>query len=98
MLDNLKEIECAYSLLKSSSGGGEDDPIDAHYKSLNTKIEPLDPKAEEFDLIKQYTKNTHGKTHSSYDLHVDEVMRRAVIRQRFFSLFGEIYVRQGGDL
>ena len=76
MLDNLKEIECAYSLLKSSSGGGEDDPIDAHYKSLNTKIEPLDPKAEEFDLIKQYTKNTHGKTHSSYDLHVDEVMRK----------------------
>ena len=76
MLDNLKEIECAYSLLKSSSGGGEDDPIDAHYKSLNTKIEPVDPKAEEFDLIKQYTKNTHGKTHSSYDLDVDEVKKK----------------------
>lgn len=73
MLDNLKEIECAYSLLKSSSGGSEDDPLDAHYKSLNTKIEPLDRKTEEFDLIEQYTQNTHAKTHSSYSLDVDEV-------------------------
>lgn len=75
MLDSLKEIETAYSLIKSSADGGDDsDPIDAHYKSLNTKIEPLDRSSDEFDLIKQYTSNTHAKTHASYSLDVDEVL------------------------
>lgn len=40
MLDNLLEIEIAYSMLK----GGDDsakDPIDVHYEKLNTKIEVL---------------------------------------------------------
>ena len=73
MLDNLKEIECAYNLLKSSAGGEEKDPIDAHYESLKTKIEPVDRKSDEWDLINQYTKNTHGRTHSGYTLDVDEV-------------------------
>lgn len=73
MLDSLKEIECAYSLLRSSTGGAEKDPIDSHYESLKTKIEPVDQKSEEWDLINQYTKNTHGKTHMSYDLDVEDV-------------------------
>jgi len=68
MLDNLKEIECAYNLLKSSAGGA----------SLKTKIEPLERSSEEWDLINQYTTNTHGKTHSSYSLDVDEVWTDAV--------------------
>lgn len=37
MLDNLLEIEVAYSLLKGGDAG--DDPIDAHYKKLNTLME-----------------------------------------------------------
>ena len=36
MLDNLLEIEVAYSLLKGGDGG--EDPIDAHYKKLKTEI------------------------------------------------------------
>ncbi|KAF6035111.1 PARP1 [Bugula neritina] len=73
MLDNLKEIECAYNLLKSSAGGAGTNPVDSHYESLKTKIEPLERSSEEWDLINQYTTNTHGKTHSSYSLDVDEV-------------------------
>ncbi|XP_067939303.1 poly [ADP-ribose] polymerase 1-like [Watersipora subatra] len=73
MLDNLKEIECAYNLLKSSAGGEGKDPIDAHYESLKTKIEHVDRESEDFDLINKYTKNTHAKTHSGYTLDVDEV-------------------------
>lgn len=38
MLDNLLEIEVAYSLLKSGDDGGQD-PIDVHYKKLKTDIE-----------------------------------------------------------
>lgn len=37
MLDNLLEIEVAYSLLKGGDAG--EDPIDAHYKKLNTLME-----------------------------------------------------------
>lgn len=36
MLDNLLEIEVAYSLLKGGDSG--EDPIDNHYKKLKTKI------------------------------------------------------------
>ena len=42
MLENLLEIEVAYSLLKSANDGGDDgkskDPIDAHYEKLKTDI------------------------------------------------------------
>lgn len=37
MLDNLLEIEVAYSLLKGGDAG--EDPIDAHYKKLKTEME-----------------------------------------------------------
>jgi len=37
MLDNLLEIELAYSLLKSGDGG--EDPVDAHYKKLKTDMQ-----------------------------------------------------------
>ena len=37
MLDNLLEIEVAYSLMKGGEEG--EDPVDAHYKKLKTEIE-----------------------------------------------------------
>ena len=36
MLDNLLEIEIAYSMLKGGDEG--EDPIDSHYKKLKTEI------------------------------------------------------------
>lgn len=42
MLDNLLEIEVAYSLLKQGEGeeeGGGKDPLDLHYEKLKTDIE-----------------------------------------------------------
>lgn len=38
MLDNLLEIEVAYSLLKEEEGGTSD-PLDAHYHKLKTDLE-----------------------------------------------------------
>lgn len=73
MLDSLKEIECAYNLLKTSITGGEKDPIDAHYEALKTKIEPMDKDCDEWKHILKYTKDTHAATHSSYTLDVEEV-------------------------
>jgi poly [ADP-ribose] polymerase len=37
MLDNLLEIEVAYSMLKGGDAG--EDPIDAHFKKLHTAME-----------------------------------------------------------
>lgn len=37
MLDNLLEIEVAYSLLRGGDGG--EDPIDSHYKKLKCNIQ-----------------------------------------------------------
>ncbi len=40
MLDNLLEIELAYSLMKTDDQSYQD-PIDVHYAKLNTDIEVL---------------------------------------------------------
>ncbi|XP_062619939.1 poly [ADP-ribose] polymerase 1-like [Saccostrea cucullata] len=73
MLDNLMELEVAYSLLKGGDAG--EDPIDNHYKKLKTDMEPLDKSSEEFKRICEYVKNTHAATHNQYDLHVEEVFK-----------------------
>jgi len=42
MLDNLLEIEVAYSLLKKKDEDDkEKDPIDVNYENLNTKLEVI---------------------------------------------------------
>ncbi|KAK3578700.1 hypothetical protein CHS0354_008557 [Potamilus streckersoni] len=71
MLDNLLEIEVAYSMLKGGDEG--EDPVDAHYKKLNTKIQELDKKSDEYKRLVEYVKNTHGKTHNMFDLDVLEI-------------------------
>lgn len=78
MLDNLMEIELAYSLLKE--GGEVDsskDPIDIHYEKLKTKIEVLPKDSEEYKILEEYVCNTHAATHSHYSLEVVEVFRVA---------------------
>ncbi|NP_001191521.1 poly-(ADP-ribose) polymerase I [Aplysia californica] len=75
MLDNLLEIEVAYSLLKGGDEG--EDPITSHYKKLKCKMEPLDHDSEEFQRLVTYTKNTHGSTHNMYDLEVLDVLKIA---------------------
>ena len=77
MLDNLLEIEIAYSLL---SGGEKDaavDPIDAHYKKLKTEVEVLERSSEEFAVIQEYVKNTHASTHTQYSLEIEHVFKVA---------------------
>ncbi|XP_049866080.1 poly [ADP-ribose] polymerase [Pectinophora gossypiella] len=78
MLDNLMEIEIAYSLLKTDSDDATI-PVEAHYTKLKAHIEPMDRNSEEFKLISEYTKNTHAATHSSYTLEIEEVFK--VVRE-----------------
>ncbi|XP_072031637.1 poly [ADP-ribose] polymerase 1-like isoform X2 [Amphiura filiformis] len=75
MLDSLLEIEIAYSMLKADADSGDKDPLDAHYEQLKCCMEVVDHDSDEFKLIKEYTKNTHAATHSSYKLEVQEVFK-----------------------
>ncbi|XP_068630447.1 poly [ADP-ribose] polymerase-like [Battus philenor] len=70
MLDNLLEIEIAYSLLKSDDPDNSVIPVESHYLKLKSEIAPLDIKSPEFELIKEYVKNTHAATHNLYTLDI----------------------------
>lgn len=94
ILDNLIEVEIAYSMLQQD----HDDklnPLDAHYEQLKTELEPLDHKSEEFTLIDQYVQNTHAATHDTYSLEVVDVFK--VNRQgekRRYKPFKKLHNRQ----
>uniref|UniRef100_A0A8B9LEZ0 Poly [ADP-ribose] polymerase n=1 Tax=Astyanax mexicanus TaxID=7994 RepID=A0A8B9LEZ0_ASTMX len=75
MLDNLLDIEVAYSLLRGGAEDNKKDPIDINYEKLKTKIEVLDNSSEEAQLIHQYVKNTHASTHNTYTLEVEEIFK-----------------------
>ncbi|XP_023941919.1 poly [ADP-ribose] polymerase [Bicyclus anynana] len=94
MLNNLLEIEIAYSLLKSDN---EEDvsPIEAHYRKLKAEISPLDKKSDEFAMIEEYVRNTHAATHSNYTLKVQEVFK--VVREgeeKRFKAFKKLHNRR----
>jgi poly [ADP-ribose] polymerase len=54
MIDNLLEIEIAYSMLDESNN-----TIDVHYKKLKYALVPVAHDSEEFKLIEQYMINIH---------------------------------------
>lgn len=67
MLDNLLELEIAYSLMKSTDGTGN---VDDHYQKLNTDLELLKKDSEDFEILQKYVKNTHAATHTQYELEI----------------------------
>uniref|UniRef100_G1KFB0 Poly [ADP-ribose] polymerase n=1 Tax=Anolis carolinensis TaxID=28377 RepID=G1KFB0_ANOCA len=95
MLDNLLDIEVAYSLLRSGAQDGDKDPIDVNYEKLKTDIKVVDKDTDEAKIIKQYVKNTHASTHNAYDLEVVEIFKieREGEYQRY-KPFRELHNRQ----
>ena len=78
MLDNLLEIEVAYSLLKDTGDENANkgkDPIDVHYEKLKTEIEVLDKNSNEFDILKKYVENTHASTHNLFALEIEDIFK-----------------------
>uniref|UniRef100_A0A671NI15 Poly [ADP-ribose] polymerase n=1 Tax=Sinocyclocheilus anshuiensis TaxID=1608454 RepID=A0A671NI15_9TELE len=95
MLDNLLDIEVAYSLLRGGVEDNKKDPIDINYEKLKTKIEVVEQSSSEAQLILQYLKNTHAATHNTYTLDVEEIFKidREGESQRFRP-FKELQNRQ----
>ncbi|XP_062938873.1 poly [ADP-ribose] polymerase 1 isoform X2 [Cynocephalus volans] len=75
MLDNLLDIEVAYSLLRGGSDDSSKDPIDVNYEKLKTDIKVVDKDSEEAEVIRKYVKNTHATTHNAYDLEVVDIFK-----------------------
>uniref|UniRef100_A0A6P8QEZ4 Poly [ADP-ribose] polymerase n=1 Tax=Geotrypetes seraphini TaxID=260995 RepID=A0A6P8QEZ4_GEOSA len=95
MLDNLLDIEVAYSLLKSGTEDGEKSPIDINYEKLKTDIQVIARDSEEAKILKQYVKNTHAATHNTYDLEIVDIFKieREGERQRY-KPFQELHNRK----
>ncbi|CRK91707.1 CLUMA_CG005353, isoform A [Clunio marinus] len=94
ILDNLIEVEIAYSMLQEQSDE-KINPIDAHYGQLKTEMKPIDHKSDEFKLINDYVQNTHAETHNAYALEVMDVFK--VNRQgesRRYKPFKKLHNRQ----
>ena len=71
-------ISVSYVLVCSHSDGStsaDTDPIDAHYAKLKTDISVIPKDSEGFKTIQEYVQNTHGETHSSYTLEIDQVFK-----------------------
>uniref|UniRef100_A0A669CMS2 Poly [ADP-ribose] polymerase n=1 Tax=Oreochromis niloticus TaxID=8128 RepID=A0A669CMS2_ORENI len=95
MLDNLLDIEVAYSLLRGGAQDNEKDPIDINYENLKTKIEVVDKTTSEAEIILQYVKNTHAATHNTYTLEVQEIFK--IVREgehQRYRPFEELHNRQ----
>ncbi len=77
MIDNLLEIEIAYSMLNESNNTieGSEHPIDVHYKNSKCALVPVDHDSKEFKLIEQYMINTHAKIHDQYTLKLRELFK-----------------------
>jgi len=73
MVEALADIEIATKLLRASSSGSLDNPVDTHYKKLKCGITPLSKDSEEWEVIKTYVKNTHAKTHNKYSLDIQDI-------------------------
>ena len=67
MLESLRDMETATSLLKSNSDINKTEHIhDKNYEKLKTKIVPIEKDEKEYKMVEDYVKNTHGKTHTEY--------------------------------
>ncbi|XP_070578606.1 poly [ADP-ribose] polymerase 1-like [Ptychodera flava] len=74
MLDNLLDIEVAYSLLKGGNKTAGKDPIDANYEKLRCSIDPVEKKSKDYKMVEQFISNSNDAK-SSLNLEVLDVYK-----------------------
>ena len=72
MLDNLLEIEVAYSLLGGDTQN--ESQLDTHYSKLKCDMVPLERGSKDYKMVEDFVKLTHCDTHY-LDLVVLDVSR-----------------------
>lgn len=73
MLDSLENITVANKIIEDNDKDAN--IIDQNYAKLDRDLEVVEPLTREYEIIEQYLKNTHAKTHSSYTLELESVFR-----------------------
>ncbi|KAI3449469.1 hypothetical protein Pfo_006134 [Paulownia fortunei] len=73
MVEALGEIEVAMKLIEDDTD--MEDPLYSQYRRLHCELMPLEVHSEEFYMIEKYTKNTHAKTHSGYDVDIIQIFK-----------------------
>ncbi|CAF3786663.1 unnamed protein product [Rotaria sordida] len=75
IIDNLLEIEKAYSMLKETNDQKNEHSIDDYYKKLKCSLQPVDHNSEEFHRIEQYMTNTYAPHQRKYTLKLKELFK-----------------------
>lgn len=76
MVEALADIEVAHRMLDAGTAA-EANPVDKNYANLKCQLTPLDPTSEIWSDIVTYVKNTHGHTHTGYDIKVKQIFEAA---------------------
>ncbi len=79
MVESLADIEIATKLIKELQAEVTENPVDLKYQSLGCSLSVMEQKSSDFKLISTYVKNTHGRTHNSYDLELLNVFEVRVL-------------------
>ena len=77
MLRGLSELEMTYNLLrklKENDQTSSENMIKYYYDTLKCQMKSLDKESDEYAQLKDYVKNSHGPTHTSYKLNVEEII------------------------
>jgi len=104
MLNNLLDIEIAYSILKTDTNNNSNntDPIDQHFSKLNIEMEVLNRESEEFKRLVRCVAQTHADTHDSYRLVVRDIIKLKrdveVDNLKFKTLHNHRYLWHGSRL
>eukprot|EP00331_Platyophrya_macrostoma_P022093 CAMPEP_0176443766 /NCGR_PEP_ID=MMETSP0127-20121128/22634_1 /TAXON_ID=938130 /ORGANISM="Platyophrya macrostoma, Strain WH" /LENGTH=710 /DNA_ID=CAMNT_0017829089 /DNA_START=31 /DNA_END=2164 /DNA_ORIENTATION=- len=94
LLDILGDLEIASKLLATAKKSGVN-PVDQAYDSLNCDLVALDHNSADFQRIVEYVRNTHGKTHTSYRLAVQEVFTvHRVVEQARYKAYEGLHNKQ----
>ncbi|EQC32370.1 hypothetical protein SDRG_10116 [Saprolegnia diclina VS20] len=74
LLEVLSDVEITQRMIKNKTAV-DMNPVDAHYASLHTAMDEVDPACDEFKHIQEYIALTHAPTHRQYALRVDAIHR-----------------------
>ncbi|XP_064467342.1 poly [ADP-ribose] polymerase 2-like isoform X2 [Ornithodoros turicata] len=88
LLEALSDVQVTMDLMRKERELKNSHPYDKLYFSLGCSLCKLEPGGEEHNLISTYMKNTHGKTHTEYNLELISVYR--VHRKTEVSQFKEL--------
>jgi len=74
LLEALNDIQLGIKAMNVKEENTEvRNPVDVQYNRLNVKLEPLNHGHDEFKVLEQYIQSTHGSTHRSYKMKVQDI-------------------------